>query len=461
MKQEYVIVWIMRFVHTSKAKIRSAYFRFRKLSKQFFRSKEQVVAEPKPWMYEVPYPKVNNNLQKPKQSIWPYLIFAVIVVGFVGLIAVACVNLDEGYWMVNGKLFLTAIEKKDWLGTYVSTDAAHPGVTVMWISALIWKIFTPSGEAINHLHRLVFFLVRFSGIGLILYLLLKKFKVSSQPIILVGIYLAFNAYIGIGLKATWLDQLLATSIALASICWFIYLKEKSDQWVVGAGVFWGLALATKIMALFWVPMMGVLTLIYFPKFWQHLNIVWAGLKVGIIGILIYFILFPAAVIKPFEVPLSRFVGDVAKQHVEVTIGGSGIAQTATFYPTQWFTAEGTVGIGIVLVIYFIIRNRNKAFANYSLIGFGIVGTVYVLMLLVPALLLKDSWGDKDYAYLATRYMAPAIPLMSIWVFGVINQTKISRVGIIIMVVLFGLTLNQIPLVSNLAAVEQFLLRFVF
>ncbi len=462
MKQEYVIVWIMRFVNTSKAKIQSAYSRFRMFSKQFFQSRQRIVAEPKPWVYAVPYPDVISGHQSPKRSKLLYFFLVTIIIAFVGLIAVACVNLDEGYWMVNGRLFLTAIENQDWPGTYVSTDAAHPGVSVMWISALIWKIFSPTGEAINHLHRLIFFIIRIGGIGAILFLLRTKFKVALNGVVLMGLYLSLNAYVGMGLRATWLDQLLTIGIVLASMSWLLYLREKKDQWIVAAGVFWGLALATKIMALFWVPMITVITIILLPKIWQQGSVIWAGIKVGVIGILIYFVLFPAAVMNPLEVPLSRFIGETAEQHIEITIGGSGVDKTIPYYPVNWFSSEGTIGVGITIVLYYLINFRKNSLKQNPLLVFGILGSIYVFILMLPALLIRDQWGDKEYALLAVRYMAPAIPLMSVLVFDELQKKgQVLLKAILVCYLIVVTIMENDSIASNLAAVEQFLLRFIF
>ena len=198
---------------------------------------------------------------------------------------------DEPAWVYRAVRFADAIASRDWSAIPVT---GHPGVTTMalgaigvtvqralapaesalhldWVRRLAW--FSPqNGEAVRHLSfflsagRLAVALTTTLGLALLYGLLARAF--DRRLALTTATLLACDPFLigHSGLLHT--DALLTTFTALALACGLGGLREpERSLWWAGAGLFAGLALATKTPALILLPFLPCLAAVSQARAW--------------------------------------------------------------------------------------------------------------------------------------------------------------------------------------------------
>jgi len=177
-------------------------------------------------------------------------------------------------WYTRSARFFQAIMERDWAGTLFSE---HPGVTVMWLSgAALWgwyglqsllgldppKPLQTEGYAFaDRVAVGVFPLALVVSLGILWgwYLLRRLF---GRRVAWVGALLwALDPFYLANSKAIHLDGVLATLMILSALWMLLYLREGRVRQLTVSAVLGGLAVLTKVSALFLLPFLALCLLV--------------------------------------------------------------------------------------------------------------------------------------------------------------------------------------------------------
>ncbi|MDX8549508.1 phospholipid carrier-dependent glycosyltransferase [Methanospirillum sp. J.3.6.1-F.2.7.3] len=218
---------------------------------------------------------------------------------------------DEQYWLERSPAFFDAVLAQEWGQTRFS---GHPGVTTMWLSGLsifFFKIPEMGFPEFLTISRLPIVSVTSLGILVSYYLLIKIF--DRKTAFLSCILMALDPFFIAHSRFIHLDAMTTTWMMLAVLSFFVYLHQSSKLYIVFTGIFTGLAVLTKLPALF--------LLMYIPLallLWSLLNSqrngesllnaliskeIWFEITknaslVILIASIIYFLLFPVMWVNP-------------------------------------------------------------------------------------------------------------------------------------------------------------------
>jgi len=182
-------------------------------------------------------------------------------------------------WYVRSAYFIEDVLSNHWAGTVYSE---HPGVTLMWPAGIGLKLYwaisgiqpaahtlPPGFEPIHFfgpvpLSEITAALVPVAlliALGIVAaYLMLQRLFDSATGIV-AGLLLALSPYYLAQSKVLHLDALMATLMLLSALAMLIYRRERRWRWLLFSASLAGLALLTKIPALFLVPFLGLVLLV--------------------------------------------------------------------------------------------------------------------------------------------------------------------------------------------------------
>ena len=182
-------------------------------------------------------------------------------------------------WYLRSAYFIEDVLTGDWAATVYSE---HPGVTLMWPSGIGLKLYwllsdvQPAAQTVppdfepihffgpvplNEITAAVAPLALLIAAGVVAaYLLLRR--LFNEPTAVVGgLLLALSPYYIAQSKILHLDATMATLMLLSALAMLAYRRERHWTWLVVSGGLGGLALLTKIPAVFLVPFFGLVLLI--------------------------------------------------------------------------------------------------------------------------------------------------------------------------------------------------------
>lgn len=348
--------------------------------------------------------------------------------------------LDESNWILNGKLFLNAISKGDLANTYIGSDALHPGVTILWISAFVHKISEfLSIDSLTFTHRLFYL-----GLSmLILYACLKLWlKFSNLTLFLLSlVYLSLNPNSPFLGNITWLDLILDPLILLCILIWIEYLKKRAGRLIYAEGILLGLAVLTKFMAGFILPMIVFIGLIYSQKKRISYKYLISPLITIIFTAIFTFILFyPAMWVSPQRVLFSRFSEDEGAQIIT-------LQQSVNLLPNliqNLFVINPIIHLGTILVLMNFFRKKyNLKEIDFIAVG----GLIYTLCLYLTIIVLYDR-GRGATAFLdgLGRYILPSLYLFTPFIFYYFIKLNVKRLlKLILFASLFAWEIIQLRL----------------
>ncbi|MAT95810.1 MAG: hypothetical protein CL608_01485 [Anaerolineaceae bacterium] len=177
-------------------------------------------------------------------------------------------------WDERSFLFREALLNQDWAATY---QQYHPGVTLMWLSALGIQLFTmrygpitqemwflevptPPGLMETGLAYAVAPLaVAISLCIVIVYWLLTKLA-DRRLAIVAALLLAWDPFYLTYSRVEHVDGLLASLMFVSGLFVMLYGRTAQRRYLLGSGLFAGLAFLTKTPAIFLVPFTGLILL---------------------------------------------------------------------------------------------------------------------------------------------------------------------------------------------------------
>jgi hypothetical protein len=181
-------------------------------------------------------------------------------------------------WYLRSAYFVNAVIAGDWADTVYSE---HPGVTLMWPSGIGLKTYwtlsgiTPAAQAVppgfepihfsgpvpmSELTAAVFPLALLIALGITAAYLMLRRLFDTTTAAVAGLIMALSPYFLAQSKVLHLDALMATLMLLSALALLVYRRQRRWQWLGLSGALGGLALLTKIPAVFLIPFVG-LTLI--------------------------------------------------------------------------------------------------------------------------------------------------------------------------------------------------------
>ena len=181
-------------------------------------------------------------------------------------------------WYLRSAYFIEDISTGHWAGTVYSE---HPGVPFMWLAGIGLRIhWTLSGihpaadsvppgfepihffgpVPVNEIAAALIPVALLIASGILgAYLLLRR--LFGEPTAVVGgLLLALSPYYIAQSKVLHLDATMATLMLLSALTMLVYRREKRWPWLVLSGALGGLAILTKIPAVFLVPFCGLVLL---------------------------------------------------------------------------------------------------------------------------------------------------------------------------------------------------------
>jgi hypothetical protein len=177
-------------------------------------------------------------------------------------------------WYFRSAEFLEATLRGDWAGTLFSE---HPGVTVMWLSgAALWGWYalqsllglsppTPlETEGYAFADRVavgVLPLALTVSLGIVWGWHLLRRLFGRRVAWLCALLWALDPFYLANSKVLHLDATLATLMLLSALWMLIYLREEKRKALLISAVLGGLAVLTKVTALFLIPFLGLCLLV--------------------------------------------------------------------------------------------------------------------------------------------------------------------------------------------------------
>ncbi|WP_209673790.1 phospholipid carrier-dependent glycosyltransferase [Methanolinea mesophila] len=349
----------------------------------------------------------------------PLFIFAIALIP-------RCVDLgtgltaDERLWLERAPEFFDAVQHQDWAGTY---QAPHPGVTTMWIAGISMFLLRVPGMEFSDLlisGRLPVVLV--TSVAVVIAYFLLKYIAGSKLAFLAAVFIALDPFFIAYSRFIHVDALLTAFMLLSVLSLLAYLKETEKQYLLAAaGFFAGLALLTKLPALFLLLFIPFVVLVW--------NIWWRpGGKRGapdwrqILGSILLFgivcgvtcvALWPSIWVAPANT-LYGMVADPSCGLLKATVEPHGTGfffgeisdgnYGPLFYPVALLMRLTPLVLVFSLVClgFILYKGSKREFRNYEL--FLVVLILYIILF---SLQMAIARKEMD------RYILPVFPILDI------------------------------------------------
>ncbi len=249
------------------------------------------------------------------RNFWREFLLVIISVAlYVPKLGYSYVQPTDPVWVQRGIQFYEALRHGDFAGTYTKY---HPGVILMWITGISYKIFYAYQEVRFGYVRDLFlyqvdlyatysFIAKALIVGVIMvilsycYIIIRKL-INPTFAFWVAFFIITEPFIVGNVRSIHVDALAAFFMFAAVISFWAFLLDKSYRtYLVLTGVFTGLALLTKISSLvlfpfFAVASIGTVSLEGRSRVKSYLTVL---LILVFISFLAFVVLFPAMWANP-------------------------------------------------------------------------------------------------------------------------------------------------------------------
>jgi len=341
------------------------------------------------------------------------------------------INVDEAFWMFRGATFMRRFLEGDFASTYLRH---HPGITNMWligtgnlISTKIHDLFpqlfgvvkSPFIQPCFHEYRCPISLwiaprvVQgvFTSAGMVAVYILSKRLFGKVIALLATSFLIVEPFFLAYQRFLTTDALQADFSILAVLLMIIYLQGKGYWWqLVGSGVCLGLAIASKIPALF-VGIAISLWILAIELGWWRGSFPRRGwvrqirdlCLWGLIALIVIVAIWPALWVNPLET-LQKIYADLSFESIRGNLfflGEYTDKPGLLFYPLILiYRLSPILQIGVVACLVALVLPKSKLKYKSELWGLTVV-TAVVLSLL--------STSDTKVG----RYIVVVIPELAI------------------------------------------------
>lgn len=321
---------------------------------------------------------------------------------------------DEPLWINRSTNFYSALDRFDWGQTLQNTD--HPGVTTTWLSGFTLSLYNwcvSSGlfswnfRGYLSAGSLATALTVSAGIVLVYFLLRELF--GERAAILGALLVALDPFLIAYSRVMHPEALLAIFMLLSVLALMAYLNKPRGYLIVAAGALMGLAILSKITALFLIPFTALIVTAWYlsngkpASGKKALDIARVTLAVISVALLIFCLLLPAMWVDPAGTiqKLSGGFGSVSTQSKTLSIGyfTTSLLDNWWFYPGRILMEMTPVSLVFSVVCL--------GFLCFDLVRFRLTRTqknVIILGLFVVLFILQMTIGYKK----ATRYVLTAL-----------------------------------------------------
>jgi hypothetical protein len=357
------------------------------------------------------------------------------------------VTIDEPTWMRRSANFYAALLQGQFGFTF---QTHHPGVTVMWAGAAAYRVEYPAYH-IEHPDQLLnlksvepflretgyapidilstarTFVVLSVTAALALAFIFAMRLMGKITAVFGFLLIAFDPFHIAHSRVLQQDALMSSFMLLSLVAMLAYLHRGNRRLdLVVSGIAAGLAWLTRSPAFFLIPFIGLLVLF---ESWQRHRSDWGALVKNLarqltawlgVGVLTFFLLWPAMWVKPWENLLQVFqeaLGAAAGGHAnpiffngEIAVGDPGWL----FYPLSylWRTSPVVmIGLGFAIVALVTkVRTSNEEDRAWTI----------SLLLFAIVIILFQSLGAKKF----DRYVLPIFaPLNLVGALGWISLAR--------------------------------------
>lgn len=342
---------------------------------------------------------------------------------------------DEAQWMIRSSQFWHELFRQgNPGGTFMTT---HPGATAMWImgagefiqeARLGVQVDTSTLQYFRWASTVPLAIVASMLIACIAWLAGRLMGII--PGIATGVLLALDPYLTGMNQVAHLDGLLALLLVAAVVLFLLALQRSRSSYMVWAGIFFGLAAATKFLpSLFFLPWVGGVALLYGQSMsWQQ-RCVRAVRMIGLVvaaGGVVLFLLWPALWVKA-DISNS-FVKDipivVETSHVEMYEEAGELVNPGGFYiRTLLGRTTSFVLLSVFAVVVVVARSLGSKQTRGYLRSQPIV---WVIAFSVGFLVFITLVAKK-----ADRYALPALaalPLVAVFGVDIVVRAIQQRVS---------------------------------
>lgn len=258
------------------------------------------------------------------------------------------INPDEDTWHERVDNFIAAVDEGNW---FYTQQSLHPAVTFEWFAAGGKALLGGDSFWQNH-YAMVWPIILVTSLTVVgIYLLLLKL-LDPLAAFAASLLVALDPFFIAHSRMVQMDALLASFMILSVLLFLVYVKKKQWGWLVGSGILGGLAVLTKLPALFLVPytlmVLGIdlAAASFNPSGLKFVTrrVFPAAAWLGIAG-LVFFILYPAMWVQPLLTVKNLVYGLVGRG---LTAGGEGMG--TTFYLGQIVERPGVLFYPIVLAL---------------------------------------------------------------------------------------------------------------
>ncbi len=349
----------------------------------------------------------------------PLFIFAIALIP-------RCIDLgtgltvDERLWLERAPRFFDAVRHQDWAGTY---QAPHPGVITMWIAGIsMFLLRVPGMEFSDLLISGRFPVVLVTSVGVAIAYFLLKYLAGSKLALLAAVLIALDPFFITYSRFIHLDALLTVFMLLSVLSLLAYLKDPGKKYLLAAaGFFAGLALLTKLPAIFLLLFIPLVILIW-NFFWEpgklRGTLLWRQilgsiLLFGIVCVITCVVLWPSF----WVAPVSTVYGMVAdpscgllKATVEPHGSGFFLGEVSNgdygplFYPVALLMRlTPLVAVFSLVCLGFILyKGSKREFKAHEMVL--IVLVVYSILFSVQMAIARKEMD---------RYILPVFPMLDI------------------------------------------------
>lgn len=350
----------------------------------------------------------------------------------------AFVTPDEHLWLSRSANFYMALAQRDFASTYMK---ATPGVTIMWAGTASFLTLFPEyrGSALGQVddtivHNYIIknakgvttpidllygariFIVLGNTFIVILAYLYSRRLIGLLPALIGFLLLAFDPFHLALSRLLHTDGALSNFLFISLLAFISFIKDRKTLDLVLSGGTAGLSWLTKSPGVILIPVVGFLALIqmwriYSSKKGQSPNTIkhirdhiWPLIAWGMIGLLVFVILWPAMWVNPIQSILSIF-GSAQRLAEEGHYAGTffyGAASNrmspAYFYPLTFLWRTTPIVILGLLSTAWGLLSKRRPFEQE-----GVRLTLIGLLLLVVIFTIGMSTGLKKL----DRYLLPA------------------------------------------------------
>jgi len=298
------------------------------------------------------------------------------------------------HWMDQALSLPEVAMKKEMISNAWQINKEHPPVNKIW-SGLIWSITRNYADDLTA-HRLGNMLLSAVLAGL-LYLWMRDTYGVAVGLVSVGALFSMPRFFFHAHLAA-LDVPAAFSVFITTFLFWKTLPRKHWAWGFLLGLVWGLALATKINAVF-VPIILGIWMICFKR---EMRLFWRLIIMGVSAIPVFFMVWPWLYVSTLD-RLVEYIGFITVDHWQI-----GQYYLGNFYmPPPWHFGFVMIWAVVPLglsILYFLGIFRSTHWKQDQ--GLGLL---LFLSALVPILAISTG---KSMVYDNERLMMVSFPFLA-------------------------------------------------